>query len=114
MTFPCAAGPGSPPSPILARWGGDSRAAVPRKNGFGFLGRNAAKRAQKILYRTHGTPSQKPANPVALFLGSIIFWPFGADPIGVHLSHRQSQKLVTCIYDSRHIHVGLKEPKSCP
>ncbi|HEY1526722.1 MAG TPA: hypothetical protein VGH51_10835, partial [Candidatus Angelobacter sp.] len=32
---------------FLARWGGDSRAAAPRKPGFGFLGRNAAKRTQK-------------------------------------------------------------------
>jgi hypothetical protein len=60
--LPCAAGPGSPTSPFLARWGGDSRAAAPRKPGapstrgfrvlgwkpgVGFPGRNAAKRAQK-------------------------------------------------------------------
>jgi hypothetical protein len=59
--LPCAAGPGSPTSPFLARWGGDSHAAAPRKPGapstrgfrvlgwkpgFGFPGRNAAKRAQ--------------------------------------------------------------------
>ena len=46
-TIPCAAGPGSPTSPVLARWGGDPRADAPRKPGFGLLGRNASERAKK-------------------------------------------------------------------
>src|SRR5579864_3981007 len=45
--LPCAAGSGPRTNPLLVRWGGDPRADAHRKPGFGFLGRNAAKRAQK-------------------------------------------------------------------
>jgi hypothetical protein len=39
--------PGVPDTRDFRVWGGDSRAAAPRKPALGFLGRNAAKRAQK-------------------------------------------------------------------
>jgi hypothetical protein len=65
-TSPCAAG---------------SRAAAPRKTGFGFLGLNAAKRAQKILC---GNPS------IALRAGSKVL-------AIITISHRAAREAISSV-----------------